>query len=98
VAFEKKHPELDLSDSRTQRVGGQPLDAFKKAPHRLPMISLANSYSPEDLFDFDSRTKKFLRSQDEIQYLCELKFDGLAIELIYENGRLVQALTRGDGT
>lgn len=89
---------LDLSDSPSQRVGGGVLEAFTKAPHRIPMLSLANSYSPEDIFDFDERVKKFLKTEDEIEYFCELKFDGLSMEIIYENGQLVRALTRGDGT
>ncbi|GIL17234.1 MAG: DNA ligase [Oligoflexia bacterium] len=96
--LEQEHPDLDRSDSPTQRVGGRPLDAFEKVVHRQPMLSLANSYSPEDLIDFDNRVKKFLRTDAEVEYFCEPKFDGLAIELIYENGLLTRALTRGDGT
>ena len=97
MALEADHPELDRSDSPSQRVGGKALDLFKKVSHRRPMLSLANSYSPEDLIDFDGRVKKVLGSEKDVEYFCELKFDGLAIELIYENGILVQALTRGDG-
>lgn len=97
MTLEADHPELDRSDSPSQRVGGQALDVFKKVSHRRPMLSLANSYSPEDLIDFNTRVKKVLGSEKEVEYFCELKFDGLAIELIYENGILVQALTRGDG-
>ncbi len=89
---------LDLSDSPSQKVGGKALDFFKKAAHRLPMLSLQNSYSPEDIFEFDERVKKFLGSDSEVEYLCELKFDGLSMEVIYENGIFVRALTRGDGT
>lgn len=98
LELEKSHPELDTKDSPSQRVGGAPLDSFKKLTHRKPMLSLANSYSPEDLSDFDERVKKFLNSSEEIEYLCELKFDGLSIELVYEKGLLTQAITRGDGT
>ncbi len=98
LELEKKHPELNTSDSPSQRAGGPPLDVFKKVPHRRPMLSLSNSYSPEDLLDFDERVKKFLKSDQQVEYFCELKFDGLAIELIYENGFLTKALTRGDGT
>jgi DNA ligase (NAD+) len=96
--LEKSHPELSTADSPTHRVGGVALDVFKKVPHRRQMLSLANSYSPDDLLEFDERVKKFLNSQDDIEYFCELKFDGLAIELIYEKGQLVRALTRGDGS
>jgi DNA ligase (NAD+) len=95
--IEAEHPDLVTSDSPTQRVSGGILDAFQKAPHRTPMISLQNSYSPEDITAFDERVKKFLKSDSEIEYFCEPKFDGLAMELIYEDGLLVRALTRGDG-
>lgn len=96
--FEKKYPELVTPDSPSQRVGAKPLDAFEKVAHRQPMLSLSNSYSPEDIFDFDERVKKFLNTEEDIEYFAELKFDGLSMELIYENGLLVRALTRGDGT
>ena len=95
--LESKHPEWDKNDSPSQRVGGTPLDAFEKVSHRLPMLSLQNSYSPEDIFEFDQRVKKFLRNESEVEYFCELKFDGLALELVYEDGRLIKAITRGDG-
>ncbi|MEN0057776.1 MAG: NAD-dependent DNA ligase LigA [Bdellovibrio sp.] len=98
LEIEKKEKGLNLSDSPSQRVGAAPLSAFEKVAHRLPMLSLANSYSPEELFDFDERVKKFLRTDQEVEYLCEPKFDGLSMELVYENGHLVRALTRGDGT
>jgi DNA ligase (NAD+) len=98
LKIEKSEKGLDLSDSPSQRVGGKVLESFTKATHRLPMLSLANSYSPEDIFEFDERIKKFMSSDKEVEYLCELKFDGLSMEIIYENGQLVRALTRGDGT
>lgn len=95
----EKHPEtLDLHNSPSQRVGGTPLDAFEKVPHRLPMLSLANSYSPEDILEFDERVKKFLKTENAIAYFAEPKFDGLSMELVYERGHLVRAITRGDGT
>lgn len=97
LEMEAKNPKLDRSDSPTLRVGGKPLDQFRKVDHRIPMLSLSNSYSPEDLKEFDARVKKELRSQDEIEYFAEPKFDGLALELIYEDGLLIRALTRGDG-
>lgn len=95
--LEKNNPDLDIVDSPSQRVGGAVLDSFQKANHRLPMLSLANSYSPEDIIDFDEKIKKFLNTEQVVDYFCEPKFDGLAIELIYENGELIRALTRGDG-
>lgn len=98
LELEKSTKGLDLSDSPSQRVGGTVLEGFAKAQHRLPMLSLANSYSPEDIFEFDERVKKFLNTEEPVEYLCELKFDGLSMELIYEKGQLVRAITRGDGT
>lgn len=88
---------LDLSDSPSQRVGAEPLSAFQKRAHRMPMLSLANTYSIEDLRDFDQRLKKALGSTEPIEYFCGPKFDGLALEVVYENGLLVAAITRGDG-
>lgn len=98
LEIEKSSANLDLSDSPSQKVGGSVLSAFEKVAHRQPMLSLSNSYSAEDIFEFDERVKKFLKSEDEIEYLCELKFDGLSMELIYENGSFVRAITRGDGS
>lgn len=95
--LEAANPDLDISDSPSQRVGGLAIAQFQKAPHRKPMLSLANSYSVEDIIDFDERIKKFLRSDAPVEYFAELKLDGLSMELIYENGLLVRALTRGDG-
>lgn len=89
--------QLDLSDSPSQRVSGGAVDQFQKAQHRKPMLSLSNSYSAEDIIDFDERVKKFLRTEENIEYFAELKLDGLSMELIYENGIFVRALTRGDG-
>lgn len=97
-ALEEAHPELLTEDSPTQRVGGAALDAFEKVKHRVPMISLSNSYSVEEIREFEERVLKFLGDPKlEIEYICEPKFDGLALELVYERGRLMQALTRGDG-
>ena len=98
LEIEKINPSLITPDSPTQRVSGQALDVFEKVNHRKPMLSLSNSYSPEDIEAFDERIKKFLHTEEEITYFCEPKFDGLAIELIYENGELTGAITRGDGT
>lgn len=95
--LEKQHPGLDQSDSPSQRVGGAAISAFQKVNHRKPMLSLANSYSSEDIVDFNERVKKFLRSDQSVEYFAELKLDGLSMELVYEGGQLVRALTRGDG-
>jgi len=101
LKIEAEHPEFDRSDSPSQRVGGLAIDQFQKVAHRKPMLSLANSYSAEDLIDFDERVKKFLRfekdSSEKVEYFAELKLDGLSMELVYENGTLTRALTRGDG-
>ncbi|MGE4133178.1 MAG: NAD-dependent DNA ligase LigA [Bdellovibrionales bacterium] len=96
--LEAQYPELLSPESPSQRVGGAPQDEFTKAAHRKPMLSLSNTYSLDELRQFDERVKKFLESDKTIEYFCELKFDGLAVELIYEKGQLVGALTRGDGT
>ena len=97
IDLEAAFPKLLTPDSPSQRVGGAAIDAFEKAPHRQPMLSLSNSYSPEDISSFDERVKKVLERAGEVTYFCEPKFDGLAIELIYEDGILTGALTRGDG-
>lgn len=96
--LEQAFPDLVTPESPSQRVGGAPLNAFEKIAHRQPMLSLSNSYSPEDIAAFDERINKILERKGEVEYFCEPKFDGLAIELIYEDGRLTGALTRGDGT
>ena len=98
LELEKTHPDLVTPDSPTQRVGGAPLPFFEKVQHRTPMLSLSNTYSPEEIREFDERVRKLLHSDQPLTYFCEPKFDGLAIELIYENGVLTSALTRGDGT
>ena len=95
-ALEKKYPELADENSPTQRVGSDQTKGFKQVTHRYPMLSLANTYSFEELEDFHERVAKVLTGQWE--YVCELKYDGTAIGLTYRNGRLFQAVTRGDGT
>jgi DNA ligase (NAD+) len=95
-ALEAAQPELITPDSPTQRVGGEPLEGFDKVEHRLPMLSLDNAFSREDLTGFDQRVQKLLGVQS-IRYAAEPKLDGLAISLRYEEGMLVQAATRGDG-
>ncbi len=95
--LEEKHPEFILENSPTQRVGDKVLDEFEKITHKVPMLSLSNTFSTEELREFDSRVKKLVPN-DKVEYICELKIDGLAISINYENGKLVSAATRGDGT
>ena len=95
--LEENHPEYILENSPTQRVGDRVLDEFEKITHKVPMLSLSNTFSTEDLRDFDSRISKLVPGQN-VEYICELKIDGLAISIKYENGKLVSAATRGDGS
>lgn len=95
-ALEEEHPELISDDSPTQRVGGEPIEGFSTVPHRLPMLSIDNVYSEDELQEFHQRIVKLL-PEEEIEYSVEYKIDGVALALVYENGRLVQAVTRGDG-
>ncbi|MEZ5585997.1 MAG: NAD-dependent DNA ligase LigA [Sedimenticolaceae bacterium] len=97
-ALEAGYPELITPDSPTQRVGGAPLAAFGEVAHRVPMLSLDNALSTEALADFDRRVRERLERDGEVRYAAEPKLDGLAISLRYEQGSLVQAATRGDGT
>ena len=95
--LEKNHPEYILENSPTQRVGDRVLDEFEKITHKVPMLSLSNTFSTEDLRDFDARISKLVPDHS-VEYICELKIDGLAISIKYENGRLASAATRGDGS
>lgn len=95
--LEEKHPELASPDSPTQRVGGKPLPEFVPVRHAVPMLSLNNAFDEGDIVGFDRRVKEGLHANDEVEYSTELKFDGLAISLRYEDGILMQAATRGDG-
>lgn len=97
--LEKKYPDLRLSDSPTQRVGGKAAEQFKKAKHAVPMLSLANALSEEEFRAFDERVHRFLEidPSNPCEYYVELKYDGLSLNLVYENGALVSAATRGDG-
>lgn len=95
--IEAAHPEIISADSPTQRVGGAPLPEFAQVRHDVPMLSINNGFSDEDIIAFDRRVREGLKSESDIAYACELKFDGLAINLRYEHGVLVQAATRGDG-
>jgi len=94
--LEKHHPELQDPDSPTQRIGGDITKEFPTVKHRWPMLSLGNTYSETDLKDFDQRIRKAIGN--DFQYVCELKFDGLSMSVTYENGKLLRAVTRGDGT
>ena len=96
-ALESAHPELISPDSPTQRVGAPPLPEFAQVRHSVPMLSLANGFADEDIVAFDRRVREGLQATDEVVYATELKFDGLAINLRYEAGVLVEAATRGDG-
>jgi len=104
ISLEKQFPELLLPTSPSQRVGGAITKEFKSVKHSYPMLSLSNSYSKEDMIDFDRRVQEGLGlqstdlfSSSSVKYVCELKFDGLSIGLNYKNGELIQAVTRGDG-
>ena len=96
-ALEAKHPEIVTPDSPTQRVSGAAAAQFGAVAHRVPMLSLRNAFSDEEVADFDRRARERLAAMAEIDYMAEPKLDGLAITLAYEHGRLVRAATRGDG-
>jgi DNA ligase (NAD+) len=96
--LEQQHPQLITPDSPTQRVGAEPLKAFGEVRHALPMLSLANAFSEQELEDFDRRVRERLGDDKAVEYAAEPKLDGLAISLRYEEGVLVQAATRGDGS
>ncbi|MCX8021725.1 MAG: NAD-dependent DNA ligase LigA [Syntrophorhabdaceae bacterium] len=96
IELEGKYPEFFSPNSPTQRIGASPLEEFSTINHRIPMLSLANAMSFEEVMDFDKRVKKLLNT-DEIEYVMELKIDGLAVELVYEKGEFVLGSTRGDG-
>lgn len=95
IKLEEEYPELKFPDSPTQRVGGQVLAAFKKVEHTIPMLSLGNAFNDQDLRDFDRRVRQAVG--DNVEYVVELKIDGLAVSLRYEDGVFIQGSTRGDG-
>jgi DNA ligase (NAD+) len=95
--LEAEHPELITPDSPTQRVGGKPREGFVKVPHSSPMLSLDNTYNEEELRDWERRVHE-LSGRSDVDYVCELKLDGMSLALIYEDGKLVRGVTRGDGS
>ena len=97
-ALEEQHPELITPDSPTQRVGAAPLTVFEQVRHEVPMLSLDNTFDEAGFLAFNKRVQDRLKNSDDIAYCCELKLDGLAVSLLYENGLLTRAATRGDGT
>lgn len=96
-SLEQQHPEWVTRDSPTQRVGGEPLSAFTQVTHKLPMLSLDNVFNHEELVGFNARLQERLGDSQTLEYVCEPKLDGLAVSLLYKQGELVQAATRGDG-
>jgi DNA ligase (NAD+) len=95
--LEAEHPELVTPDSPTQRVGGKPREGFVKVPHSSPMLSLDNTYNEEELRDWERRVHE-LSGRKDVDYVCELKLDGMSLALHYEDGKLVRGVTRGDGS
>jgi len=97
-ALEAAYPQFVTSDSPTQRVGAQPASEFVQIPHRLPLLSLANAMNEEGIRQFNDQVKRSLSTDGDVEYMAEPKLDGLAVELVYENGQFVHGSTRGDGT
>jgi DNA ligase (NAD+) len=96
-ALEAEHPDLVTPDSPTQRVGGQPLEEFDTVSHSVPMLSIDNTYSYDEIREWEARVHRGLTPEDKVRYIVELKVDGVAVSLRYEKGRFVQGATRGDG-
>ncbi|WP_288129479.1 NAD-dependent DNA ligase LigA [Microbulbifer sp.] len=96
--LEEEYPQLITPDSPTQRVGAEPLSAFSQVRHEMPMLSLDNAFSDEEMEDFDRRIRDRLNSKAPVEYACEPKLDGIAVSLLYRDGVLERAATRGDGT
>src|SRR3989344_4291010 len=101
-----KYPEFDDSNAPENRIGGKPLDKFEKVKHEIKMFSIGNVFSNEELFAWEKRNFKLLQRSDlksskrsdlKLDYFCELKLDGLAVSLVYENGKFIRGVTRGDG-
>ncbi|MFZ3015831.1 MAG: NAD-dependent DNA ligase LigA, partial [Minisyncoccia bacterium] len=96
-ALIKQYPEYEDLNAPENRVGGKPLDKFVKVEHKSRMLSLNDVFSEEELYDWEKRIKKLLSENTKFNYFCEIKFDGLAVSLIYENGKFARGATRGDG-
>ena len=94
MRLEEENPTLKRPDSPTVRVGSEVIDSFKKVIHEIPMLSLSNVFNESEIINFDERVKKVVPNP---KYVCELKIDGLSVSLLYQNGKLVRAATRGDG-
>ena len=94
IEIEEEHPEWKRDDSPTNHAGGEILEGFEKVSHRIPMMSIADVFSESELYDFDEKIRK---EGITPEYMCELKIDGLSVSLLYEQGNLVRAATRGDG-
>ena len=97
IQLETENPNLVTPDSPSQRVGAEPQSGFETVTHRIPLLSLDNAMNSEEIEDFDKRVKKGLGVEDSVEYVAEPKLDGIAVELVYENGVFVQGSTRGDG-
>ena len=96
--LENENPNLITPDSPTQRVGSDLTKVFNSVQHKIPMLSLSNSYNEEELINFDRRVKEGLPSNEIVEYVAELKIDGVSVAIKYENGSLITAATRGDGS
>ncbi|MBW2427466.1 MAG: NAD-dependent DNA ligase LigA, partial [Deltaproteobacteria bacterium] len=96
IRLEKAHPQLASADSPSARVGAPPLARFDTITHSIAMLSLDNAFNDDDILEFDRRVKRSLKTDLEISYTAEPKMDGIAVELVYENGKLSSASTRGD--
>ena len=96
-SLEAAHPEFDSAESPTRKGGGEPITGFETVTHRLPMLSIENAFSDEELIEFDARVRRLLEEGESLEYTLEYKIDGVALALIYEHGVLVQGLTRGNG-
>jgi DNA ligase (NAD+) len=95
--LEAQFPDLVSKDSPSQKVGGEILDSFSKKQHKEPMLSLQNTYSPEEIIEFESKIQRQINDTEPLEFFCSPKYDGVAIELVYEAGKLTHAITRGDG-
>jgi len=97
IDLESKYPKFKTPDSPTQRVGAAPHKGFSVGTHKYPMLSISNTYSPEEIYDYETRLQSIMGESVNLAYLVELKIDGVALSIIYEYGLLVRGITRGDG-